>query len=73
MTDASLIENFCILDEFCKYFAPELKRHTLDTSGKRRRNRRCMMSDSEIMSIPSLLHPPSLNIDIIDKNRLIAL
>ena len=29
MTDANLIEIFCILDEFCKYFAPELKKHTL--------------------------------------------
>ena len=26
MTYANLIEIFCILDEFCKYFAPELKR-----------------------------------------------
>lgn len=25
MTDANLIEIFCILDEFCKYFDPELK------------------------------------------------
>lgn len=25
MTDANIIEIFCILDEFCKYFAPELK------------------------------------------------
>jgi len=25
MTDANLIEIFCILDEFCKYFTPELK------------------------------------------------
>ena len=25
MTDANLIEIFCILDEFCKYLAPELK------------------------------------------------
>ena len=28
MTDANLIEIFCILDEFCKYLAPELKKHT---------------------------------------------
>ena len=28
MTDANLIEIFCILDEFCKYFAPELKSWT---------------------------------------------
>ena len=26
MTDANMIEIFCILDEFCKYFAPELKK-----------------------------------------------
>ena len=26
MTDINLIEIFCILDEFCKYFAPELKK-----------------------------------------------
>ena len=24
MTDANIIEIFCILDEFCKYFTPEL-------------------------------------------------
>lgn len=39
MTDTNLIEIFCILDEFCKYFALELKKHTLDSSDKRRRNR----------------------------------
>lgn len=56
MTDANLIEIFCILDEFCKYFAPELKKRTLDTSGKRRRNRPCRMSDSEMMTILVLFH-----------------
>ena len=35
MTDTNIIEIFCILDEFCKYFAPELKKHTLDISGCR--------------------------------------
>ena len=25
MTDANLVEIFCILDEFCKYLEPELK------------------------------------------------
>ena len=29
MTTANLIEIFCILDEFCKFFAPELKKHIL--------------------------------------------
>ena len=54
MTDANLMEIFCILDEFCKYLAPELKKHTLDTSGKRRRNRPCRMSDSEVMTVSIL-------------------
>ena len=56
MTDANIIEIFCILDEFCKYFAPELKKHTLDICGKRRRNRPCLMSDSEVMTILVLFH-----------------
>ena len=30
MTSTDLIEIFCILDEFCKYFEPELRRHTLE-------------------------------------------
>ena len=51
MTTANLIEIFCILDEFCKYFTPELKKHMVDTSGKRRRNRPCRLSDSEVMTI----------------------
>lgn len=56
MTDANLIEIFCILDEFCKYFAPELKKHTLKVPGKRHRNRPSRMSDSEIMTILILFH-----------------
>jgi len=32
MTTANLIEIFCILDEFFKYFTPELKKHLVDTS-----------------------------------------
>ena len=51
MTTANLIEIFCILDEFCKYFTPELKKHLVDTSCKRRRNRPCSLSDSEVMTI----------------------
>ena len=50
MTTANLIEIFCILDEFCKYFTPELKKHLVDTSGKRCRNRPCRLSDSEVMT-----------------------
>jgi hypothetical protein len=35
MTDANLIYYFFILDEFCKYFVPELKKHMVDVPGKR--------------------------------------
>ena len=56
MTDVNLMEIFCIPDVFCKYFVPELKKHALDTSGKRRRNRPCLMSDSEVMTILVLFH-----------------
>ena len=27
------MEIFCILDEFCKFFTPELKRHLIEASG----------------------------------------
>lgn len=32
MTDTNLIEIYCIHDEFCKYFAPELKNIRLTPS-----------------------------------------
>ena len=35
MTDTNLIEIFCIFDDFCKYFTPELKKHTLQVPNKR--------------------------------------
>lgn len=50
MTDANLIEIFCILDEFCKYLVTELKKHTSNISDKCRRNRPCLMSDREVIS-----------------------
>lgn len=56
MTDTNLVEIFCIFDEFCKYFTPKLKKHSLEVSGKRHRNRPCRMSDSEIMTILVLFH-----------------
>lgn len=55
MTTANLVEIFCIMDEFCKFFDPELKKHIL-SDGKRHRNRPCLMSDSEIMTILVLFH-----------------
>lgn len=56
MTDTNLIEIFCIFDDFCKYFTPKLKKHTLQVPGKRHRNRASRMSDSEIMTILVLFH-----------------
>lgn len=56
MNSTNLIEIFCILDEFCKFFAPQLKKRLLDESSKHRRNRPCVMSDSEIMTILIMYH-----------------
>ena len=56
MTAANIIEIFCFLDEFCKYFEPELKKRAISTSGKLHRNRPGRMSDSEIMTILVLFH-----------------
>lgn len=56
MNSTNLIEIFCILDEFCKFFAPQLKKHMIDDSGKLHRNRPCIMSDSEIMTILIMYH-----------------
>ena len=56
MTTTNLIEIFCILDDFCKYFTPELKKHQISVPGKRHRNRPCRLSDSEVMTILVLFH-----------------
>jgi hypothetical protein len=56
MTDANLVEIFCILDEFCKCFTPELKKHQLPAPEKRHRNRKCRLSDSEVMTILVIFH-----------------
>ena len=56
MDTANLVEIFCIFDEFCKYFDIELKKHVIEDSNRRRRNRRGQMSDIEIMTILVLFH-----------------
>ena len=56
MDTANLVEFFCIFDEFCKYFNIELKKHVIEDSNKRHRNRKGRMSDSEIMTILVLFH-----------------
>ena len=35
MISTNLIEIFCILDEFCKFFAPQLKKCLLDEFSRR--------------------------------------
>ena len=57
MTTAFLIGIFCVLDEFCKYFTPELKNIHFMPPSKRHRNRPSQMSDSEIMTKLVLFHP----------------
>ena len=56
MDTVNLVEIFCIFDEFCKYFDIELKKHVIEDSNKRHRNRKGRMSDSEIMTILVLFH-----------------
>ena len=43
MIDTNLIEIFCIFNKFCKYFTPELKKHTLQVLGKRHCSRASCM------------------------------
>jgi len=57
LTQDKIIEIYCIADDFCKEFAQEFKKlKTLPDGGKKRRNRSCEMSDSEIMTILLLFH-----------------
>ncbi len=57
MNNADLVEIFCILDKFCKYLEPELKKRAIESDPEKvRRNRKPIMSDSEIMLIMILFH-----------------
>jgi hypothetical protein len=57
LTIDKITEIFCITDEFCKKFDETVKNfQTLPESGKRRRNRPCEMSGSEIMTVLMLYH-----------------
>ena len=52
-----ITEIFCIIDESNKNFDKEMSNHVLiSSSGKRRRNRKGIMSESEIMTILVLFH-----------------
>ena len=57
LTPDKITEIYCIADDFCKEFAQEIKKHQmLPENGKKRRNRSCEMSDSEIMTVLLLFH-----------------
>lgn len=50
-----LVELFCHVDDFCKAFLPQWQQFQLK-SGKRKRNRKGRMSESEIMTIIIAFH-----------------
>lgn len=57
LTKDKLTEIFCIADDFCKEYASEVKKHQLaPIDGKKPRNRSCMMSDSEMITILLCFH-----------------
>ena len=56
-TDYKVTEMFCVIDEFCKYFEAEnVGKVFLNDDGKKRRNRKALLSDSEIMTILLYFH-----------------
>lgn len=57
LTKDKITEIFCIADDFCKEYDIEIKKHQIaPNDGKKRRNRHCTMSDSEIMTILLYFH-----------------
>ena len=57
LTLDKITEIYCIADDFCKEFANEIKKlKKLPECGKKRRNRSCEISESEIMTILLLFH-----------------
>lgn len=57
IAESKITEIFCVIDEFNKNFDKEISNHVLiSSSGKRRRNRKSIMSESEIMTILVLFH-----------------
>ncbi|PQQ36963.1 IS982 family transposase, partial [Photorhabdus luminescens] len=51
----NLVEIFCDVDDFCRFFIPQWEQFCLD-SGHRLRRRQGHMSPSEIMTILILFH-----------------
>jgi len=56
MSDISLVEWFCIFDDFCKYFTFNFEKYMLQVFSKLHRNYACCMLDSEIITILVQFH-----------------
>lgn len=57
ITKDKITEIFCVIDEFEQKFEAELQKNLLpDLSGKKHRNRKAALSDSEIMTILLIFH-----------------
>ncbi|MDR2119908.1 MAG: hypothetical protein LBP64_03415 [Tannerella sp.] len=55
--DANIVEIYCMADEFGRNFDSVTEGHSLQKdSGKRSRNRKLTMSDSEVITILILFH-----------------
>src|SRR5215207_9904695 len=51
----SLLEMFCVIDDFCQEFEPELNKQLLE-NGQRKRCREAGLSLSELMTLVVLFH-----------------
>ena len=60
ITEGEVTEIFCVVDEFCKIFYAEAEKNLMkrleSDNGKRHRNRKTAMSESEIMTIIVCYH-----------------
>lgn len=56
ITKDKIIAIFCIIDELDKNFDEEMTKNILPVAGKKHRNRKASLSDSEIMTILLLFH-----------------
>jgi hypothetical protein len=53
---SSLVEIFCVTDDFCKFFEEEQRNFSFPSGHKRKRKRICQMTLSEVMTILILFH-----------------
>ena len=57
LMDTNIVEIFCLIDDFSKMFDKVVKAHAIEEeNGKKRRNRKFKMSDSEVMTILIMFH-----------------